>query len=341
MSQRSAPRILFHLPLSMLRHCFAGRDLARLKPTELLYPQGDDAAELIAAWHRAAPTLEMVITGWDSPPITDAMLDAAPRVRAVIHAAGSVKPFIPASIWERGIRVATCADALGVGVAETTLGMIIAALKGFFFSSAITRAGGWQKELLARRDDFIVRELYGVTIGIIGASRVGRHLIRLLKGFEVEVLLVDPHVDEKEAAQLGVEKVTLEALMRRSDVVSLHAPALESTRGMLGKREFGLMRDGAIFINTARGMMVDEAALGRELESGRLFAFLDVTSPEPPAADHPFRHLPNVVLTPHLAGALNNGCQRMGRSAIEQLLACERGELMSGEVTSDRIAQLA
>lgn len=333
-------RVILHLPAAMLKHCFSSKDLDRLCQHDVLLPRSDDPATLTEQWMENAASLDVVVTGWDSPPITDAMLDLAPRLRAVIHAAGSIKPFIPASTWRRGIRVASCNDALGVGVAETTLGMIIAGLKGFFPCSRVTTAGGWQADFLAL-ESFTVRELYDVTIGIIGASRVGRHLIRLLKAFEVTILLSDPHVDEHEAGSLGVERVELDELMARSDVVSLHAPALESTRGMLGTRQFRLMKDGAIFINTARGMIVDEAALTQELSTGRIWAFLDVTSPEPPRENHPFRHLPNVILTPHISGALANGSLRMGRSAIKQILELARGELMHGEIMAEQISQLA
>ncbi len=335
-------RIIAHQPGRMFTQCFAPRDLERLRSHghEIILTPSDDPGILARTWRENAASLDLALTGWDSPPITDAMLDAAPGLRAIVHAAGSVKPFIPGSIWQRGIRLASCSDALGVGVAETTLGMIICGLKGFFPCVEVTRSGGWQREFLSL-PGFHPRELFDVTIGIIGASRVGRHLIRLLKSFEARVLVADPHLDYEEAASLGIECVDLDELVAQSDVVTLHAPALESTRGMLGARHFRAMKDGAIFINTARGMIVDEEALTAELVTGRIWAILDVTSPEPPPAHHPFRSLGNVILTPHIAGALTNGTQRMGRSAIEQILEFARGETMHGEITADRLAQLA
>jgi len=326
----------------MITHCFAPRDLDRLRSHghEIILTPSDDPGHLAGAWSENAASLDLALTGWDSPPITDAMLDGAPGLRAIVHAAGSVKPFIPPSIWRRGIRLASCNDALGVVVAETTLGMIICGLKGFFPCAEVTRSGGWQNEFLSL-PGFQPRELYDVTIGIIGASRVGRHVIRLLKTFEARVLVSDPHLDQEEAASLGVECVDLDELVAQSDVVSLHAPALESTRGMLKAKHFRAMKDGAIFINTARGMIVDEEAMTAELSTGRIWAFLDVTNPEPPPASHPFRSLRNVILTPHIAGALTNGSRRMGRSAVEQILEFARGEVMQGEITMDRLAHLA
>jgi phosphoglycerate dehydrogenase-like enzyme len=335
-------QIIAHLPSRMVTHCFAQRDLDRLRlhGHEIVLTPSDDPEALARTWRENAASADLVLTGWDSPPLTDAMLDLAPGLRAIVHAAGSVKSFIPGSIWRRGIRLASCSDALGVGVAETTLGMIICGLKGFVPSAEVTRRGGWQNEFLSL-PGFQPRELFDVTIGIIGASRVGRHLIRLLKPFEARVLVTDPHLDREEAASLGVECVDLDQLVAQSDVVSLHAPALESTRRMLGAKHFQAMKDGAIFINTARGMIVDEEAMTAELSTGRIWAFLDVTNPEPPPARHPLRLLPNVILTPHIAGALTNGSRRMGRSAVEQILEFARGEVMDGEITADRLAQLA
>lgn len=179
----------------------------------------------------------------------------------------------------------------------------------------------------------LVRELFDVTIGIIGASKVGRHVIRLLQSFETNIVVADPFLSEDETKLLGVTRLSLEELVACSDVVSIHAPVLPSTRKMLQRQHFQSMKDGAIFINTARGALVDEAALVDELKTGRIFAFIDVTNPEPPAADHPFRSLPNVILTPHIAGHISNGVFRQGRSAVEQLLEYADGKTMHGEVT--------
>ncbi len=327
----------------MIQRCFSPRDLNALRSRcRLTVPDADTPAELAAAWPRYACDADVVITSWHTPPLTGAMLDQAPRLKLILHAAGSVRHLLPPDFWGRGIRLATSNDALAIGVAESTLGMIIAGMKGFFAANAFTHAGGW------KTDDFgaagvSMRDLYGSTVGIIGASKVGRHVIRLIHAAldDVEILLTDPHVDAAEAAALGVEAVPLDELMRRSDVVSLHAPALPSTRGMLGREQFRSMRDRAIFINTARGSIVDEAALADELRTGRIWAFIDVTQDEPPPLDHPFRTLPNVVLTPHIAGAVANGVRRLGRSAVEQYVAYTAGEALVGELVESRAAIVA
>ena len=303
-------------------------------------PEAASEAELVRQWPASLARARALITGWSTPPLTDGMLDQAPQLNVIVHAAGSVKHLLPVSVWDRGIRVASANDALAIGVAETTLGMIIAGLKGFFQGERLTRSGGWK---LNDFDcpGFTVRELYDLNIGLIGASQVGRHLIRLLQQFDIDILLTDPFIDPAEADRLGVELIPLDDLMRRSDVVSLHAPALPSTWRMLSGEQFRLMKDDAIFINTARGSIVDEAALITELKTGRISAILDVTDPEPPSADHPFRRLPNVVLTPHIAGAITNGCLRLGRSAVNQVLEFIQGRQMHGEITAQRLAILA
>ncbi len=338
--QPDSMNALVLLTRPMVEKCFVSHDLARLgERFGVVFADVDSEADLPDVWDAQAPEADALITGWGTPAIREAMLDAAPRLRVLVHAAGSIKHMVTPAIWERDIRIGTAREALAIGVAETTLGMMIAGLKGMFPADRLTAGGGWKLDAFGT--DFAVREMYGLTIGIIGASMVGRHVLRLLRHFDVRCLLHDPHLDAAEAEALGAELVDLDALMRRSDVVSLHAPALPSTRRMLGREQFRLMQDNAIFINTARGMIVDEAALIEELQTGRIWAFLDVTDPEPLPADHPFRTLPNAVLTPHLAGAVSNGCYRLGRSAVDQLIAFADGSPMPGEITPDQFAILA
>ena len=332
-------KILFHLPLSMIEHCFVPADLQRLSEQhEVLLPTTAD--DLASRFLQEVPVVQAVVTGWGTPPLTSEMLDAAPDLQLIVHAAGSIKSLVPADLWERGVRVSSCNGALAVGVAETTLGMIICGLKGLFPARDWARAGGWHDPKLGT-EKVRVQEPFRKTIGIVSASKVGRHLIGLLRGFEMEILVTDPYLSDTDAAQIGVQRVSLQELCESSHVVTLHAPLLPATLGMMGAEQFAAMRDDAIFINTARGALVDEAALIAELERGRLFAFIDVTDPEPPRADHPFRRLDNVVLTPHLAGHAANGARRQGREAVEHLLDFARGLPLSGEVTPAMFAQMA
>ncbi|MCC6683041.1 MAG: hydroxyacid dehydrogenase [Phycisphaeraceae bacterium] len=333
-------KILFYLPPDVLNRCFRQADLQRLQPAHtLLVPQQDSWQQSMTTfWAHHAADLDAVVTGWDTPHVTDGMLDQAPGLKIWIHSAGSVKHLLPDTFWQRGIALASCRDALAVGVAETTLGMMIAGLKRIFPAERLTRSGLWKNDAFASA--LRVRELFDLQIGIVGASRVGRHLIRLLQVYEVSIVVYDPYLTPSDAQQLGVQSVTLDELMRNCDVISLHAPALPETRHMIGNRELNMMKDDAILINTARGSLIDEPALVAALQTGRISALLDVTDPEPPAVDHPLRALPNCVITPHIAGAISNGCYRMGRSSIDQLLAFARNQTLSGHIDQDSIAIL-
>lgn len=291
-------------------------------------PDSKRAKELIKDAH-------IVITSWGCPQIDKEILATAPNVELVAHAAGSVKGIVSDELWYRGIRVTGSAKAIGIGVAETALGFTIASLKNMWRLSENTSKGEWN---LGKEN---VREVYGVNIGVIGAGRAGRHYIELMKNFDVNILLYDPVLTEDQAKDMGAKKVELEELLRESDVVSIHAPSIPETDKMLNSETLALMKDDAVLINTARGSIIDEDALVAELKKGRLFACLDVTDPEPPAEDHPFRTLPNVILTPHIAGAVNNGLYRIGSYVVEEIRRFEDGKKMDGEVLQEELEKLA
>lgn len=277
---------------------------------------------------------DVAVTSWGCGPLTARVLERAPDLRLVLHAAGTVKPIATPELWARGIRVSNSTEALGKGVAETALGYTIVSLKDMWRLAAQTRAGGWGP--VSR-----VREVYGVTVGVVGAGRAGSHYMKLLRNFDVRIVLYDPFVSEIRAKELGAEKVTFERLLAESDCISIHVPSLPETRHMFNAAAFARMKDDCVLINTARGSIIDETALAAELEKGRFFVCLDVTDPEPPAADHPFRKLSNVVLTPHIARAVNNGLERIAQSVIDDLSAYASGCPMAGEVSAEQMNQLA
>ncbi|GAB1817084.1 hydroxyacid dehydrogenase [Herbidospora sp. RD11066] len=265
---------------------------------------------------------EILVTGWGCPVLDAAALDAAPHLKAVVHAAGSVKGHVTPEVFARGIVVSSAADANAIPVAEFTLAMILLANKAVprlarAYSRAKTDLG-----LLTQDGDL---GNYRKTVGIVGASRVGRRVIELLKPFDLDVLVADPYATD-------LATTDLDAVIGRSDVVSIHAPATRETYRMIGAERLRAMKDGATLINTARGSLVDEAALIDELRKNRIFAILDVTDPEPPAPDSPLWDLPNVVLTPHVAGALGSEVKRLGRAALDEVERLTRGVPLRFEV---------
>ncbi|MCX4855905.1 hydroxyacid dehydrogenase [Streptomyces canus] len=280
---------------------------------------------------------DVLITGWGCPRLDADVLSAAPRLRTVLHAAGSVRSLVGDAVWERGITVSSAVTGNALPVAEYTLAMIL--LCG--------------KEAFEHRERFRVTHAYpppaetaamgnvGRRVGVIGASRVGRRLLELLRPFDFTVLLHDPYVSPAEAAALGAELLSLDDLLRHSDIVSLHAPDIPDTYRMLDRARLGLIRDGGVLINTSRGALVDPDALTDEVVSGRLRAVLDVTEPEPLPAGSPLYRLPNVFLTPHIAGSLGNELERLGRIVVEELERLVVGVGLEHEVRYADMARVA
>ncbi|MEV0648161.1 hydroxyacid dehydrogenase [Phytomonospora sp. NPDC050363] len=279
---------------------------------------------------------EFLVTGWGCPAVDAAALDAMPKLRVVVHAAGSVKHHVSEEVWRRGIAVSSAADANAAPVAEYTRAMILLALKRTFTLSAQLTTIGWPGPD-RRQPSGIVRR----TIGLVGASRIGRLVVERLRDFNVRILMSDPYLDAAGAAALGVELVDLDTLVSTSDVVSLHAPQLPETRHLIDARRLALMPDGGILINTARGSLVDTEALVAECATGRLDAVLDVTDPEPIPTDHPLLGLPNVFVTPHLAGAQGTEIALLGDYAVADLERFLSGKSMLGAVDVAELPRLA
>jgi phosphoglycerate dehydrogenase-like enzyme len=299
-----------------LRTQFGEAELARLAAAAAL---GDPVAatELSSPQARARlAAAEVLITSWGCPPLDGDVLRHAPRLRAVLHAAGSVRGHVGQAVFDRGILVTTAADANAEPVARYTLAAILWAVKKVPFLAADARA---------HRDDWAYRRLRGEPRGtppavvLVGFSRVGRRVARLLQLAGVAtVLVVDPFADPVSVAAAGAELVTLADALPRADVLSLHAPDLPETRHMIGAAELAALPPGATFINTARGGLVDHAALEQACLAG-LHAILDVTDPEPLPSASVLYDLPNVMLTPHVAGSLGAETRLMAARALSEL----------------------
>ncbi|SFV29071.1 Phosphoglycerate dehydrogenase [Devosia crocina] len=333
------PKLLFAMAADKTRHVFDAATIERLAQScEILRREPVEGfAEPEAG--RLLGEAEILVTGWGCPMLSPDILRAAPRLRLIAHAAGTVKFTVDPSAYAAGIRVTHSADANAVPVAEFTLAAILFSAKNIFTLRDLYRADRTRRTSYAMCDGEIGN--FRKTVGIVGASRIGRRVIQLLRQFDFDVLLYDPFARSDDAGLAGVELVELDALMARSDVVSIHAPSLPSTRGMIGARQLKLMKDGATFINTARGALIDEAALIRELQTERIFGVIDVTDPEIPPAGSPLFSLPNVFLTPHVAGAIGTERLRLGLMATEEIERFVRGEPMRHEVQPELLERLA
>lgn len=288
--------------------------------------------------HRALRRAEVLLTCWGCPPVTAEVLAHAPELRLIAHGAGSVKSIVTDACWERGIRVTSAAAANAIPVAEYTVAVIVLAGKRTFAIQDAFRRDAVQRDW---ENEFPSLGNFGITVGVVGASHVGRRVLELLRSYDVRVLLSDPTIGPADAEELGAALVDLDTLVERSDVVSLHAPDIPATRNLIDARRLARMKDGATLINTARGRLVDTEALTAELETGRIHAVLDVTHPEPLPAGHRLLGLPNVVVTPHIAGSLGNEVRRMGALVVAEVERFARGEPLAHEVLRERLAVLA
>jgi D-3-phosphoglycerate dehydrogenase len=236
-------------------------------------------------------------------PVTGPMLDRLPRLKLIAVSRGGPVNIDMASARGRGVRVVNAPGRNASAVAEFTIGAILAETRLITLGHRALSQGQWRGDLY--RADMTGEELSELTVGIIGYGHVGTRVVRLLKPFGCRILVNDPYVPLAEADRLdGVEEADLGTLLERSDVVSLHARVTPETTGFLAAAQFARMKPGSYFINTARGPMVDYEALRRALESGHIRgAMLETFWQEPVPADAPILRLPNVTLTPHIAGA--------------------------------------
>lgn len=280
------------------------------------------------------------MTGWGAPKLTAELLAKAPKLKIAAHSAGTVKPIVSDALYERNIVVTTCAPVIAVDVADFTLGLIIVGMKNVMQLSAnLAQHKDWKKanEAAFRPAD----DPRGATVGIISASQVGRCLLKLLPHLGITALLYDPFVTADQARKLGAEKVEIDAIFERSDVVCCHAPSIPATKHIINAERLAKMRDGAVLINNARGSCLDEKALVAELHRKRIWAFLDVFDPEPPPPESPLYTCPHLTLTPHIAGCVKRGRLRLGEQAFSELKAFFAGKPVKHGVTKKMLDTMA
>lgn len=296
-------------------------------------------APSLEAVQDALQRAEILVTGWGTPPLVETLRGWSPKsdpLRLVAHTAGSVKSLLPYEALANGLLVTHANESLAEAVAEFTLGAILAMLHQMFLAERRFKA----RQPSPHFAQF--HELKGSTVGIIGASAIGRRVMNLLRPWQLSLLVFDPYTSPAALQAYGAQQVSLDELFRRSDIISLHAPDTPETVRMLGSAQFQAMKDGAVFINTARGRLVDADALLRELQTGRISAMLDVTDPdEPLPPDSPFFALENCVVLPHIAGHSAEGRLRQGQYTAEDILNYLDGKPLRFQVRPERWASMA
>jgi len=277
---------------------------------------------------------DLIFSGWGMALMDEAFLAAAPRLRAVFYGSGSIRGFMTEAAWDRGILVSSAYAANAIPTAEFALSQILFSLKrGWYHALAIQRTGRYPKRAP-------VPGAYRSTVGLVSLGMIGSHVAQLLQSFDVHVLIYTS--SEGKARCLGAQRCSLEQLFKRSDVVSLHTPWLPETEGMITGEHLASMKPNATFINTARGAVVREQEMIEVLtQRPDLFALLDVTYPEPPEPGSPLYTLPNVVLTPHIAGSMDRECGRMGHYMVNELKRYLAGEPLQWAIPREEATSLA
>ena len=262
-----------------------------------------------------------------------ALIAANPRLRMIQRWGAGFDTVDIAAAGERGIPVAVAAGVNSHAVAEHTILLMLAALRNLVPIATNTAAGGWDRNSYAGRTHMLAEK----QVGLVGCGAIGRHVAGLLKGLGANVFYYDAfRLDRGAEEALGLTYLELDELFLQSDVISLHLPMMEETRGMIDRRLLGQMKPTAILINTSRGGLVDEEALADALREGKLLgAALDSVSQEPYPADGCLRQAPNLIITPHVAGTVVELNLHMARRVCENVLAvCENRPLSSRELVN-------
>lgn len=266
--------------------------------------------ELVCAVREA----DVLVTGWDCPRITAKTVKAAGRCPGLIaHMGGTVAPYIEPELYSMGLRTVSANDIFAKSVAEGTVADILASLRDIPYWNAEVQAGRW------RPDDHGSRSLSGKKIGLVGYGTITRYLIPLLRAFETDIWLYSGHMTPEACAALGVRKAELAEIFAECDVISLHCSLTDKTHHLVNAGLLRTIRDGALFVNTARAGVIDTQALEEELKKGRFNAVLDVFDEEPLPEGSALRGLCNVILTPHMAGPAADLYEPIGMEMVREI----------------------
>jgi D-3-phosphoglycerate dehydrogenase len=254
--------------------------------------------------------------------IDESSLKKADELRIVQKAGAGVNTIDLNACGRLGIYVCNLPGVNAIDVAEYVIGAMIASLRDFRRMDEAARRAAWEK-----RPGLVGERLTGKKVGIIGLGRIGREVARLLRPFNVEVLAYDPYVGDDVLSELGVRRADLKTLLRESDIVTIHVPLTDETRGLIGREELEIMKPTAILINAARGAIVDEKELYRALKTGTIrFAVIDVWEEEPLKPGNPLFELENVQLSIHTASWTRQAFENLMRLSAENVVRVIRGE---------------
>ncbi len=279
------------------------------------YPKKEQAIALLAERQPDALVVRLV------DKVDEAIMRASPRLKVVAKHGTGTNDIDMAAARRLGVPVLAATGCNAHSVAEHALALMLALIKDLKRQDAFVRGGGWEKK------SYQGHELRGRRLGLVGMGLIAQALARMAGAIGMQVAAYDPFAPDEAFGAMAGRATDLDALLRESDVVSLHCPLTDQTRNLIGARELGLMKPSALLINTARGEVVDEPALVRALETGVIAgAGLDTFAPEPPAADNPLWRLANVIVSPHVGGVTEEARREVSLQTVRNVLAVLRNE---------------
>ncbi len=277
---------------------------------------------------------DAVITGWGNIAITYDMLKDT-KVKVIAHTGGTVANVADASLFDNGIHVISGNKIYAESVAEGTIGYMLTALRKIPFYIDLVRDGGWHG------DGYFSEGLLDKTIGIVGMGTISGYLIKMLQMFRGNIKIFSSHeIDKAYLDDNNATQVSLEEIFSTCDIVSVHSAMNEKTRGMIGKEHFDLLKDGALFINTARGAVVREDEMIEALKENRFFAFLDVYCTEPLPLDSELRSLKNIYAMPHMGGPTLDRRAVVTKRLADSIIKIYNGEESELEISKQAASRM-
>lgn len=278
---------------------------------------------------------DVILSGWGTAQLTKEQFDKMPNMKLIAYTGGSAAGVTDRTAVECGVRVLSGNNVFAKSVAEGCLCYTVSALREIEYYQNLVRKGGWREE------EFHNRGLIGKKVGIVGFGTIARFYVELLQWFNCEILIYSSHMTHEEAAKYNARTASLEEIFSECEIVSLHSSLTDKTRGMITRELMMKMKPDTLFVNTARGALVDEEALFDLIVEKRFYAALDAFIEEPFAADHPVRKADNALLIPHMGGPTIDMREVVVLELVKDIIRWSKGEPMEHEVGLEQMSRMS
>lgn len=284
--------------------------------------------------------IDVYVTTWHCPKLDNEILKYAPNIKLLCHLCGTVVPMVSDEMWQKGIRVISGNDYFAESVAEGTIAYMLTSLRQIpLHSSKLKNNHQWKNGVSADG----INGLLGKTVGIVSYGTIAKHLVRMLQPFRVKLKVYDiVEIPKEDKEKYGLEQVSLEDVFSNSDIVTVHTPLNDNTYHLIDKKYLSLIKKGALFVNTSRGAVLNQADLTEELKTGRFSAFLDVYEKEPPEENDPLFDIPNLIMMPHMGGPTPDLRKYIAHDLlIESKEFIDNGGELKHEISKEKAEQMS